>query len=149
MKNNLKQIRTKSGKTQKQVADELGLSISAYRTYEQGTRHLTDEMLIQLSDHFSTSVDSILGTEYVENPYAPQFIQDKKMHAFISSSLRKMQPEARNLFYELATNFMKLNKEGKRKLVEDADTMIRSKKYESFGSSASFSNEDLDVQRTA
>ena len=35
--NHLKTIRSNSGKTQKQVAEELGISLSAYRTYEQGT----------------------------------------------------------------------------------------------------------------
>lgn len=60
--NNLKIIRSNSGKTQKQVAEELGISLSAYRTYEQGTRRLTDELLLQLSTYFSVSVDSILGS---------------------------------------------------------------------------------------
>lgn len=62
MGNNLKTIRSNSGKTQKQVAIELGISLSAYRKYEQGTRRLTDEFLLQLSTYFSVSVDSILGS---------------------------------------------------------------------------------------
>lgn len=52
MGNNLKTIRSNSGKTQKQVAEELGISLSAYRTYEQGTRRLTDE-LYSSSRHIS------------------------------------------------------------------------------------------------
>lgn len=46
MDNNLKTIRSNSGKAQKQVAVALGISLSAYRTYEQGTRRLTDELLL-------------------------------------------------------------------------------------------------------
>ena len=55
MGNNLKTIRSNSGKTQKQVAMELGISLSAYRKYEQGTRRLTDEQLADSADTMNRS----------------------------------------------------------------------------------------------
>lgn len=61
MGNNLKTIRSNSGKTQKQVAEELGISLSAYRKYEQGrgvsqmsfcssSRYISLSRLIQFLD---------------------------------------------------------------------------------------------------
>lgn len=78
MGNNLKTIRSNSGKTQKQVAEELGISLSAYRTYEQGTRRLTDELLLQLSIYFSVSVDSILGSKFQHRYLPPHFLKTPK-----------------------------------------------------------------------
>lgn len=59
----LKQLRKQNGFTQKEVAKELGITVSAYGNYELGQRQPTPEMLCKLADMFEVSVDYLLGRE--------------------------------------------------------------------------------------
>lgn len=63
----LKQLRKQNGFTQKQMADQLGITISAYGNYELGQRQPTPEMLCKLADIFEVSVDYLLGRETPPN----------------------------------------------------------------------------------
>lgn len=109
MGNNLKAIRSNSGKTQKQVAEELGLSLSAYRTYEQGTRRLTDELLLQLSI---------------------------SMRSIVNAAISEMNMEERLQLRKLLESYMALSSAGREQLMDSADTMNRSGKYKRFGNIA-------------
>ena len=64
MKNNLKQIRELKGLEQADVAGDLGLSLSTYRSWEQGARGLNGEKLVMFARYFGVSTDTILGTEF-------------------------------------------------------------------------------------
>ena len=57
----LKQLRQNKKMTQKQVADRLGLAISAVSSYESGTRYPSYEALIKLAAMFHVSTDYLLG----------------------------------------------------------------------------------------
>ena len=59
----LKQLRLSSGKTQQELADELGISPSAIGMYEQGRRQPDRATLILMSEYFGVSVDYLLGAE--------------------------------------------------------------------------------------
>lgn len=134
--NNLKTIRSDSGKTQKQVAEELGISLSAYRTYEQGTRRLTDELLLQLSTYFSVSVDSILGSKFSASLSSPSFLEDSEMRSIVNAAVSEMSKEDRQQFGKLLESYMALNSTGRKQLTDSADTMNRSGKYKGFGNTA-------------
>lgn len=136
MGNNLKTIRSNSGKTQKQVAIELGISLSAYRKYEQGTRRLTDEFLLQLSTYFSVSVDSILGSKYSVSISTPSFLEDSAMRSIVNAAISEMNIEDRQQFRELLESYMDLSSTGRKQLADSADTMNRSGKYKRFGNIA-------------
>ena len=136
MGNNLKTIRSNSGKTQKQVAIELGISLSAYRKYEQGTRRLTDELLLQLSTYFSVSVDSILGSKYSVSISTPSFLEDSAMRSIVNAAISEMNKEERLQFKKLLESYMDLSSAGKEQLMDSADTMNRSGKYKRFGNIA-------------
>lgn len=136
MGNNLKTIRSKSGKTQKQVAIELGISLSAYRKYEQGTRRLTDEFLLQLSTYFSVSVDSILGSKYSVSISTPSFLEDFAMRSIVNAAISEMNKEDRQKFRKLLESYMALSSTGRKQLADSADTMNRSGKYKRFGNIA-------------
>ena len=133
MGNNLKTIRSNSGKTQKQVAIELGISLSAYRKYEQGTRRLTDEFLLQLSTFFSVSVDSILGSKYSVSISTPSFLEDSAMRSIVNAAISEMNKEDRQQFRKLLESYMALSSTGRKQLADSADTMNRSGKYKRFG----------------
>ena len=65
MANNLKAARERYSKlTQEEVADKMGISLSAYQKYEQGQRALRGDTLVQLAGILEVSVDTILGTEF-------------------------------------------------------------------------------------
>ena len=66
MKTNLKLVRTITGKSQEDVAKELGVALSTYQKYEQGQRKLTGDTLIQLARIFGTTTDTILGSQFSE-----------------------------------------------------------------------------------
>lgn len=134
--NNLKIIRSNSGKTQKQVAEELGISLSAYRTYEQGTRRLTDELLLQLSTYFSVSVDSILGSKFSTSLSSPSFLEDSEMRSIVNAAVSEMNKEDRQQFRKLLESYMALSSTGRKQLADSADTMNRSGKYKRFGNIA-------------
>ena len=108
MKLNLKAIREKSGKTQQEVADDLGISVSTYRSWEQCKRDLNGKKLMRLADYFGVTTDDIIGTQFASS----YTVDDPDAFATIDS-----------LFYQL-------NDEGRAVLVEIADTLVRSGKYE-------------------
>lgn len=136
MGNNLKTIRSNSGKTQKQVAIELGISLSAYRKYEQGTRRLADEFLLQLSTYISVSVDSILGSKYSVSISTPSFLEDSAMRSIVNAAISEMNKEDRQQFRKLLESYIALSSTGRKQLADSADTMNRSGKYKRFGNIA-------------
>lgn len=148
MGNNLKTIRSNSGKTQKQVAEELGISLSAYRKYEQGTRRLTDELLLQLSIYFSVSVDSILESKFSASLSSPSFLEDSEMRSIVNTTVSEMNKEDRQQFRKLLECYMALSSAGRKQLADSADTMNRSGKYRRFGDIAK-SNTPASSQRRA
>ena len=63
MNERLKQIRLDSGKTIKEVAGALGMTISAYAHYEQGRREPSIDILKKICVYFGVSSDYIIGLE--------------------------------------------------------------------------------------
>ncbi len=59
--NNMKEIRSKTGKLQKQVAYDLGIKLSTYCQYETGRRVPDPSTLIQIAEYFGVSTDFLLG----------------------------------------------------------------------------------------
>lgn len=56
--------RTDRGYTQKNVADALGVSRSAYAQYETGARDIPTELLVALADFYGCTTDELLGSSY-------------------------------------------------------------------------------------
>ena len=58
---NLKEIRKKTGKSQVEVARDLGISQQNYSRYENGQHEPDNAMLATLADYFHTTIDYIVG----------------------------------------------------------------------------------------
>ena len=58
---NLKTARKKSGKTQKEVADSLGVGQSTYKNYECGLREPNGDTIVALANLFGVTTDYLLG----------------------------------------------------------------------------------------
>jgi transcriptional regulator with XRE-family HTH domain len=52
-----------SGKLQKQVAADLGISASAFNQYVTGKRQPSQDILISIARYFDVSVDYLIGNE--------------------------------------------------------------------------------------
>lgn len=64
---NIKDIRTRKGLTQAEVASSLGVSSVVYSRYETGSRQPSIDILIQLADIFGVTVDYLLGRQDIED----------------------------------------------------------------------------------
>ena len=62
----LKICRKNISKTQRQVADDLGITQSAYQKYELRKNEPKMEMLNKIADYFDVSVDYLMGRS--DNP---------------------------------------------------------------------------------
>jgi methanogenic corrinoid protein MtbC1 len=72
--NRIKELRKKSGYTQKELANLLGIGQTTVANYEQGTRIPDTEKLNKIADLFNITLDYLLGrTEKISHPY----IEDK------------------------------------------------------------------------
>ena len=63
---NIKDIRTRKGLTQAEVASALGVSSVVYSRYETGSRQPSIDILI-LADIFGVTVDYLLGRQDIED----------------------------------------------------------------------------------
>ena len=63
----LKTLRHEKNSTQKQVADRIGLAISAVSSYESGTRFPSYDTLIKLARIFHVSTDYLFGMTNTRN----------------------------------------------------------------------------------
>ncbi len=57
----LKELRKANGKTQQQIADDLGISRVNYTRYETGASNPDYETLIIIADYFDVSLDYLFG----------------------------------------------------------------------------------------
>ncbi len=57
----LRLLRIEKKLTQKQLADQIGLAISAVSSYENGSRYPSYEVLIKFAHIFHVSTDYLLG----------------------------------------------------------------------------------------
>ena len=64
--NRFKDIRIAKGMTQKQVVDDLELSVIAIQNYENLRRKPAYDILIALADYFDVSLDYLVGR--TDNP---------------------------------------------------------------------------------
>ncbi len=63
----LKSLRIEKKLTQKQVAERIGLAISAVSSYEAGTRYPSYDVLVKLARIYHVSTDYLLGITDTRN----------------------------------------------------------------------------------
>lgn len=63
MNEKLKELRKEKGVSQKEVAKAIGITLSAYSNYEQGTREPSYTILKNLCIYYNVSADFLLGLE--------------------------------------------------------------------------------------
>jgi len=58
----LYELRTELGKSRKEVAKEIGISVSAIQMYENGKRIPRDYIKVKLAEYFDTTVQELFFT---------------------------------------------------------------------------------------
>ena len=66
---NIRNLRIDNGYTQKQIAEQLGISQNTYSQYEVGVLNYPVDALIILADFYGVSVDYLLGRTNKKEPY--------------------------------------------------------------------------------
>jgi DNA-binding XRE family transcriptional regulator len=77
---NLKALRIRSGATQADMADTLGIPRSTYSAYENGIAEPNLDTLVKLQDHFNIGADVLLNA---------------KLHGYSKEELEAAQPAMR------------------------------------------------------
>lgn len=72
---NLKPLRIKAKKTQKDVAGYLGIERSTYAKYESGTSEPTFDTLQRLAALYEVSVDYLMGSNPIYSPVSEEDIK--------------------------------------------------------------------------
>lgn len=113
----LKQLRKKSNMLQKDVANKLGITESAYGYYEQGRREPSNETLKQLANIFGVTTDYLLGI--TDDPMLTE-----KDERDIAKRLQKFKEEIENSD-GLAFSGEPLSEEAKESLIESMEYIFR------------------------
>ena len=100
MQNNLKQIRKRAGKTQAQMAKDLGVAVSTVQNWESDRTEMTGYSLVMIADYLNCPVDAIISTG--------------------SSSYEYFYISVDSDEDELVRNFQKSNKDGQARILEYA-----------------------------
>ena len=66
---NIRNLRIDNGYTQKQIAEQLGISQNTYSQYELGILNYPVDALLILADFYGVSVDYLLGRTNRKEPY--------------------------------------------------------------------------------
>ena len=103
----IRQAREAAGFTQKELAKRVGVAPSTFNGYENGTHDPKSDLLCLIAETCSTTVDYLLGRT------------DRPTQQKIPLSLSE----------ELAILMEQLNEEGREKVLEYADDLVRTGKY--------------------
>ena len=94
---NFRYYRTKTGMSQKEVGDYLGITGQAYSNYENGKREADYETLLKLSELFNTSIENLLlDDEPSETKKSPAESEDEELNEMLETL--KNNPGMRVLF---------------------------------------------------
>lgn len=132
MKNNLRELRLRKGKTQKEVGEHLGITEAAYGRWENGQRKLSAEALLALSSYLECTIDDILAPDLTV-PHQPGPRDGEELCRLAEAAAGRLGPVDRSLLVSLIRSFMALSAQGRAAAVDQVDTMVRSGKYRRLG----------------
>lgn len=95
----LKQLRSKIGVEQKDIAEYLGVTNSAYGHYEKGRREPSLDVLVKLSKYFNVSIDYLITGKQTDRE-APQ--------SRIEQIFDSLSPTAQSYILEAAEGIYRL-----------------------------------------
>lgn len=120
----LRELRHNLNKKQKEIAQELNLSVQVYCNYENGLREPSFDTLTKLADYFDVSVDYLLGrTENKETVSTENLFKTKKAPESLSDDEQELLKQynlldshSKTALLELAKNLNINNSKTERKI---------------------------------
>ena len=109
MKNNIKIVREQRNLTQKDCANELGITLRAWQGYEQGIREPKFEYLCKIADMFGVTTDYLLGRETGEPETIDKLAGEFNMSKFekeVLESYLSLPKDMRGNLMEFLQNFV-------------------------------------------
>ncbi len=85
----LLQLRKLHQKTQKQMADELGINVNTYASYERETRNANAFFFVKVSQIFDVSVDYLLGLSDIPKVQTNEELE--KENRYLRERLQEIQ----------------------------------------------------------
>lgn len=110
----LKELREQFKLSQAALADKIGVSQSAVGMWESGRNMPESTKLEALANLFQVSTDFLLGRDVIDEPQKEKPVENDGLD----------MDEAK-----LLALFRQLNTEGRERLLENADDMVKSGKY--------------------
>ncbi|MBD5556428.1 MAG: helix-turn-helix transcriptional regulator [Roseburia sp.] len=104
----LKQARTKSNMTQKEVADILGMTYQAISNYERGKTKVESNILVKLCQIYNISV--------------PEILSDGNELQAIKKAERSSTPDLQ--LEKIIEFYTSMNKKGKQELFDQAEYLL-------------------------
>lgn len=94
LKDRLKQLRIEKGKTQKEMAKDLGTTDVSIGRYESGTREPKTDILNALADYFGVTTDYLLGRTDERQPKKERFQGVNTISAHRIGNIEQLPEEA-------------------------------------------------------
>ncbi|MCF0155064.1 MAG: helix-turn-helix transcriptional regulator [Veillonella sp.] len=109
---NLRVARTRIGKSQLQVAKDIGISNAALSNYETGYREPDLDTLSKLADYYGVTLDALVGRELIaEDPVVDiGSIAKQKIIAFKGEKYQLKDSQKRTLIKELGEFFYRFDR---------------------------------------
>lgn len=63
MRNNLKELRKRAGKTQAQMAEDLGVAVSTVQNWESDRTEMTGYSLVMVADYLNVPVNAVFSKD--------------------------------------------------------------------------------------
>ena len=106
MLKNLKKLRTESGISQRELAENIGVSQQSINKYENHNIEPDIETLIRMADFFDTSVDYLVGHSRIRRRIEPVSTYDlNKDEATVMDGFRQLSRKQRKAISQLIESF--------------------------------------------
>lgn len=106
MLKNLKKLRTESGISQRELAENIGVSQQSINKYENHNIEPDIETLIRMADFFDTSVDYLVGHSRIRRRIEPVSTYDlNKDESAVMDGFRQLNRKQRKAISQLIESF--------------------------------------------
>jgi len=119
----LSQLRRETGRSQRRVSEELGISQGLLSHYETGAREPKLEFIVKVCDYYGVTADYIIGRarESCHVPVPRGFEQASRFFGLINEIFHILHECSDHELSSLAINYIELQAEAAAELLRDPD----------------------------